>query len=587
MRGGAAAVGFWLSLLFVFVLDNGCALAVPLNLQKMAALKKAYADILLNMAKESAARIVASDLRALRFQQDLFRAKEDAVGTLVRVKGIMDSKVNEAVRLSLSQASRIQDLESQLIEAEKTIKYLKIELKRVNDEVSSMRSNQTERLDKQSTTEGHATSQGCMPQKALSQKTASDQCYFSFENESQVEPLEDFTKNNFVHDPVLTSIIMRSKEPELYRNGCTQRIRAFEQSILTRKVSHGQIDDQLSKNKCFTCEDGVTKEPNITELPEVDNVLTVSKGTDGSKDTGQHGGNCEGGRVPFQGFSLQRKRTRIKRMSSVPNTTKQVETGHEPSKSPSFNSLEASRMIDHDETILLVNGEVLQKMDANLDPVSAGSPSDSEGDQCHLGSCINSKRSSLLKCQNLMPVEADVNGTYSGSDDQKYPSVSTNVDDVNCRKPDISDVLSEGSVRNNGNSMLAPDDESGINLRKSENLLDTSISKAEPEKTGGHLMNPESVNGKNVQSSGAPADSTGDNRLLKYTFRRKRKRGSSACVDENVQPEKINTSDERPVGKQSILSEHLETTLLTGSSRDSRRIAQVARQLISLSEKRW
>ena len=59
----------------------------------MAALKRAYADVILNMAKESAARIMASEQRALRFKHDLHRMKEEAVGTLVRVKGILDSKV--------------------------------------------------------------------------------------------------------------------------------------------------------------------------------------------------------------------------------------------------------------------------------------------------------------------------------------------------------------------------------------------------------------------------------------------------------------------------------------------------------------
>lgn len=59
----------------------------------MAALKRAYADVILNMAKESAARIMASEQKALRFQQDLHRTKEEAVSTLLRVKGIMDSKV--------------------------------------------------------------------------------------------------------------------------------------------------------------------------------------------------------------------------------------------------------------------------------------------------------------------------------------------------------------------------------------------------------------------------------------------------------------------------------------------------------------
>lgn len=62
-------------------------------MQKMVALKKAYADIILNTAKEAAARIMVSERKALRFQQDLFASKEESLRMLVRVKQMIDSKV--------------------------------------------------------------------------------------------------------------------------------------------------------------------------------------------------------------------------------------------------------------------------------------------------------------------------------------------------------------------------------------------------------------------------------------------------------------------------------------------------------------
>lgn len=61
--------------------------------QKLAALKKAYADIILNIAKEAAARILISERKTLRFQQDVFDAKEEALNMLLRLKKVMDSKV--------------------------------------------------------------------------------------------------------------------------------------------------------------------------------------------------------------------------------------------------------------------------------------------------------------------------------------------------------------------------------------------------------------------------------------------------------------------------------------------------------------
>ena len=46
-------------------------------LQKMVALKKAYAEIILNTAKEAAARVMQSEKKALRFQHDLCTTKDE------------------------------------------------------------------------------------------------------------------------------------------------------------------------------------------------------------------------------------------------------------------------------------------------------------------------------------------------------------------------------------------------------------------------------------------------------------------------------------------------------------------------------
>ncbi|KAL6997243.1 hypothetical protein U1Q18_007366 [Sarracenia purpurea var. burkii] len=61
--------------------------------ERLTALKKAYADIILNTAKEAAARIMVSERKALRFQQELNVTKEHAIQMLLRLKQMMDSKV--------------------------------------------------------------------------------------------------------------------------------------------------------------------------------------------------------------------------------------------------------------------------------------------------------------------------------------------------------------------------------------------------------------------------------------------------------------------------------------------------------------
>lgn len=61
--------------------------------KSMVALKKAYAEIILNTAKEAAARVMASERKALRVQHDLKATKEEGLRMLLRLKQMMDAKV--------------------------------------------------------------------------------------------------------------------------------------------------------------------------------------------------------------------------------------------------------------------------------------------------------------------------------------------------------------------------------------------------------------------------------------------------------------------------------------------------------------
>lgn len=62
--------------------------------QRLMALKKAYADIILNTAKEAATRIMVSERKAQRFQREVQVGKDEALRMLLRLKQMMDSKVN-------------------------------------------------------------------------------------------------------------------------------------------------------------------------------------------------------------------------------------------------------------------------------------------------------------------------------------------------------------------------------------------------------------------------------------------------------------------------------------------------------------
>ncbi|CAI9767320.1 unnamed protein product [Fraxinus pennsylvanica] len=66
--------------------------------ERLTALKKAYADIILNTAKEAAARIMSSEKKAAHYQYELQATKEEALRMLLHVKQLKDSKVNLAQR---------------------------------------------------------------------------------------------------------------------------------------------------------------------------------------------------------------------------------------------------------------------------------------------------------------------------------------------------------------------------------------------------------------------------------------------------------------------------------------------------------
>ncbi|KAJ8772367.1 hypothetical protein K2173_027544 [Erythroxylum novogranatense] len=61
--------------------------------EKLTALKKAYVDIMLNTAKEAAARIMVSERKAQRYRRELFAAKDEALRMLLRLKQMLDAKL--------------------------------------------------------------------------------------------------------------------------------------------------------------------------------------------------------------------------------------------------------------------------------------------------------------------------------------------------------------------------------------------------------------------------------------------------------------------------------------------------------------
>lgn len=64
-----------------------------LFLQRLEALKKVYADVILNTSKEAAAKVMAAQKKAQQLEHKLRCTKEEAVQMMVRLKKKMDDEV--------------------------------------------------------------------------------------------------------------------------------------------------------------------------------------------------------------------------------------------------------------------------------------------------------------------------------------------------------------------------------------------------------------------------------------------------------------------------------------------------------------
>ncbi|KAL6520336.1 hypothetical protein OROMI_032516 [Orobanche minor] len=99
----------------------------------MEALKRAYAEMILNTAKEAAARVMAAESRARRLEQDLVSTKEEAARMLLHLKQMIDANTKQVEITSLNQHKKIDVLESQLNEAEGIIIDLRAELNQAHE----------------------------------------------------------------------------------------------------------------------------------------------------------------------------------------------------------------------------------------------------------------------------------------------------------------------------------------------------------------------------------------------------------------------------------------------------------------------
>ncbi|KAE8774516.1 hypothetical protein D1007_53108 [Hordeum vulgare] len=221
---------------------------------QLEGLRKAYAAIMLNMAKESAARVLAAERSVAVLAEGIAAAKEDGIAALVRLKDIMKARMKQVESQSLAHVSKISELQEQLHDAWNTVASLQVELQRANTELEETRKTLAEeRMNILPTCDKIGSNKS----KTSRSKVHLRNRNLSSENKNTIRRVSIDTKENGAVENManlyhrgsdMSSFIARNKKRELYRNGCTQRIRALEQRSPAADSSKQNSKDASTSN---------------------------------------------------------------------------------------------------------------------------------------------------------------------------------------------------------------------------------------------------------------------------------------------------------------------------------------------------
>ncbi|KAI3865294.1 hypothetical protein MKX03_037272 [Papaver bracteatum] len=473
------------------------------EVEKMEALKKAYADIILNTAKEAATRIMIAERKAIGFQQHVFSVKDDALNMLLRLKQMSDSKVAQIETESANQRRRIKELEAQLNEAKAIERDLRVELKGAQVELEEVKNKSMQPASELPVSPGTSNA-------GMNLENTGDNCCSI--REDSTEPTAQVTRDSvelFDDNTDLASLIMRNKKPELYKNGCTQRIRAFEGKLKRRNVSNPGLAD-----------------PQFTDPIKDDGAVDGNCGVTAPKDENMGFNEKKLTKSNDQVNNFLRRSCRKRR--SKYSVIEVISNKYKKSREASSKIARCSNPNGMVEGLPKMIGERgKRKSKSPLFAVSTlTSTSIISSSECEDGS-------ENKPCEVLVAVK-DKELTDASL-------VSRNVVEESCRVADCEQPMEVGV-----------------------SLMDSNFNDAKK----------------------CELTKSTDDKLLKYTFTRKRKKESLTSPDKGASSVEMKNTTKRRSGENQ--NNHPEPQKpLNDSSRDSRRLAQVARQLISLSEKRW
>ncbi|KAK9682473.1 hypothetical protein RND81_10G076200 [Saponaria officinalis] len=209
---------------------------------KMEAMKKVYAEVILNTSKEAAARVMLSERKSLQFQHELICLREDYARMMLRLNNHFKSQMQEAEARSLNQQKKIDELEAQLGEAEGIIVDLRDEIKQLHEKLETMTKNEYISKRKEHVHE-------CLPENnALGSSITSrvSDVKAALVGITSLHPTALNYKSADVTDSYKFPGIMQYTEANLCRNGYSQRIRAFESNSSMVKLPTLEASDPQS-----------------------------------------------------------------------------------------------------------------------------------------------------------------------------------------------------------------------------------------------------------------------------------------------------------------------------------------------------
>lgn len=578
------------------------------EIERMVAVKKAYAEMILNTSQEAAARVMAAERKAQKFEQDLLSVKEEAVRMLLRMKQMVDSKNREAEITSLNEKRRINELEAQLDEAEGVIVDLRAELSLVQDQLDDMKSKYMHSLRQAEKVVIHSQDKifdseqsHFAPFKSFSEPECKTSEVLALTSEHSILGPESFlsAKENATPNPILNHhpvheplapVMSKSKEPEFFRNRCTQRIREFETELVDVKLnSTDEIISQL-ENKSTIRKEKQNKVINSMSIHRTDkfNELDIS-----IKQAAFHEDNPAHDQ-PVKLHKVCRRRTHYRRTKAAsckyksghvvkPRRTS-FATSHCKSHSHASNhvhrpgcvstnarniseadyacALEAKGHIAKGHTVSVMRRSVRKRKIKNWDGFATSCKLNVSHSRQYDEPCQTDKCNEKF-CKDLLEVE------HGGKPEEASTIITTHMNSVR-GSTSLGDSVEKDRRVTNVSTMPDKQDELASDL----------------ELEGASWILSDTKDIKMSTMTNEASSQPDSNVPLKYTFFRKRKTPLTDFVE-------INSLQEKPTKKRSgeetdkVLAPDGSGYCVHASSRDGRRLVQVAHQLISLSGKRW